>query len=119
MLSLSPGLDDIEDKAGISVSSVFNKPADIIIEILPYVYGIAGIILLLNIIVSGYQMMTSAGEPKVMQAAQSKITSSIIGILILFVSFWIIRIIGTFFGIDIFNQMFGTQNGVDLLPPVI
>jgi hypothetical protein len=68
--------------------------------ILPYVFGIAGIILLLNIITSGFKMMTSAGDPKALQAAQAKLTTSLIGIIILFVSFWIVNLIMQFFGIN-------------------
>jgi len=99
MLALN--LDEIENVAGILVSHKFDTPAGIIVGILPYLFGVAGIILLLNIIVSGYQMMTSVGEPKVMQTAQAKITTSLIGIVIIFISFWVVQLILKFFGIGL------------------
>ncbi len=67
---------------------------------LPYVFGIAGIVLLLNIVSSGFKMMTSQGDPKALQGAQAKLTTSLIGILILFTSFWIVNLIMKFFGIS-------------------
>ena len=94
-------LDDIQSNSGFSLPFESNNIAQIITDILPYLFGAAGIILLLNIIVSGYQMMTSAGEPKAMQAAQAKITTSIIGIVIIFVSFWAVQLILKFFGIGV------------------
>jgi hypothetical protein len=81
------------------------NPARIITDLLPYIFGIAGIILLFNIISSGFKMMTSQGDPKALQGAQAKLTTSAIGIVILFTSFWIVKIIMQFFGLnmDLFN----------------
>lgn len=69
--------------------------------ILPFVYGIAGIILLINIVTAGFKIMTSMGDPKAMQAAQAKLTTSLIGVVILFVSFWIVQLIWQFLGIEV------------------
>lgn len=124
MKLLTQSFDVVEFAAGIPVSSSL-KVGELITKLLPYIFGAAGIILVLNIIVSGYQMMTSTGEPKIMQAAKAKVTTSIIGIMVIFISFWVVAIIGSFFGLDIFKQIFGliigTKEGVDLvpLPPVI
>lgn len=107
-------LDTIQNNSGIFLSVSDNNVADLISIVLPYVYGIAGIILLFNIIASGYHMMTSAGDPKAMQSAQAKLTTSVIGILILFISFWVVRLIGQFLGIELFDQIFGTGGGRNL-----
>jgi hypothetical protein len=98
---LAQNFNAIENLAGVPVSLKFGTPAGIIVGLLPYLFGIAGIILILNIIVSGYQMMTSAGEPKVMQVAQAKITTSLIGIVIIFISFWLVSLIMKFLGINL------------------
>jgi hypothetical protein len=45
-------------------------------------------------------MMTSQGDPKALQGAQAKLSTSAIGILILFISFWLVQLIMTFIGID-------------------
>lgn len=95
---LAQNFGQIASDAGVP-SQIFGNPGTIITKILPYIFGAAGIILLLNIIVSGYQLMTSAGEPKTMQAAKAKITTSVIGIIIIFVSFWLVNLIMKFFGV--------------------
>jgi hypothetical protein len=73
----------------------------VITQLLPYVFGVAGIILLFMIISSGFQMMTSKGDPKIFQVAQGKLTTAVVGILILFASFFVVRLILKFFGIGI------------------
>ncbi|MEK7472483.1 MAG: hypothetical protein AAB625_00410 [Patescibacteria group bacterium] len=90
----------IQNNAGLPAWNVLLEPSGFINLALPYIFGIAGIILLLNIITSGFKMMTSTGDPKVMQAAQAKLTTSVIGISILFVSFWIVMLIMKFLGIE-------------------
>jgi len=91
-------LQQIQSGAGYTLP--FNSPGTLISSLLGYIFAIAGIILVFMIISSGYQMMLSKGDPKVFQAAQGKLTTSIIGIVIIFVSFWIVKIILQFFGID-------------------
>lgn len=76
------------------------KISDVITDALPYVFGIAGIILLFNIISSGFKMMTSQGDPKALSAAQAKLTTSAIGVLILTTSFWIVQLVMKFIGIN-------------------
>lgn len=89
-------LDSIEAGAGLSTPGA---PGETINLILPYVFGIAGIILILNIISAGFKMMTSSGDPKAIGAAQAKLSTSAIGILILFTSFWVVQLLLRFLGI--------------------
>ena len=77
-----------------------SNPAELVTKSIPYIFATAGIILLLNIVASGFKMMTSKGDPKAMQGAQAKLTTSAIGILILFSSFWIVQLIMKFLGIN-------------------
>ncbi|WKZ25373.1 MAG: hypothetical protein QY322_03195 [bacterium] len=91
----------IQNNAGLPAWNVLLEPAGFIELALPYIFGVAGIILLFNIVTSGFKMMTSQGDPKVMQVAQAKLTTSAIGILILFTSFWIVKLVMQFLGIDL------------------
>lgn len=99
---ITGNLDTIQSSSGLSAPS---SPASLISNFLPYLFGAAGIVLIINIISSGLKMMTSSGDQKSLQSAQSKLTTSFIGILILLVSFWIVQIILEFLGINrkIFN----------------
>lgn len=96
---------DIAAEAGV-VQTLLDSPAGWVGKILPYIFGIAGIVLLFMLITSGYQMMVSKGDPKAMEMAKNRITTSIIGIVIMLFSFFIVRIIGDFFGIQIFADLF-------------
>lgn len=89
----------------VDINSDTLEFGEILTDILPYVFGVAGIILLFNIISSGFKMMTSQGDPKVMQAAQAKLSTSMIGVVILFVSFWLVQLIMQFLGVktSLFN----------------
>lgn len=74
---------------------------EIVAQLLPYIFGAAGIILLFIIISSGFNMMMSKGDPKAMQVAQGKITTAVVGIIILFTSFFIVQLLLQFLGIGI------------------
>ena len=93
-------LNSIQAGAGLNLGGVFTVEGLSNVGI-PLLYGVAGIVLLLNVISSGLKMMTSQGDPKALQGAQAKLTTSAIGILILFTSFWIVKLIMQFFDIDV------------------
>lgn len=101
-------LDSIESTAGVSSPA---NPAELISIVIPYVFGAAGTVLLIMLITAGYQMIFSRGDPKAMQIAQSRITSALVGILVLFFSFWIVKLIGQFLGISVFDNLFGGISG--------
>lgn len=92
--------DAIQINSGLPSWIMFVTPLFFILAALPYLFAIAGIILLFMIISSGFQMMTSKGDPKVMQTVQGKLTTSVIGIVIIFASFWIVQLILKFFDIN-------------------
>ncbi len=89
---------DIQTKAGLPATGLL-KPAYWITQLLPYIFGAAGAILLINIVASGIKIMTSMGDPKSLQGAQAKLTTSVIGVFILFVSFWIVQLLMKLLGI--------------------
>jgi hypothetical protein len=103
---LAQDFNSIQGNAGLPLQNVLIQPGGLIVKVLPYIFGAAGIILLLNIISSGLKMMTSGGDPKALQAAQAKLSTSLIGILILFTAFWVVRLIGQFLGIGLFYNLF-------------
>ncbi len=93
-------LNSIQTGAGLNLGGIFTWPG-IYNTVLPFVFGVSGIVLLFNLISAGFKMMTSVGDPKAIQMAKSKITTSLIGIMILFSSFWIVQLIWKFIGIDV------------------
>lgn len=75
-------------------------------ESLKYIFAVAGILLLIYLIFGGFQYLTSAGDPKKAQEAQSKITQAVIGFVIIFASYWIVQMIAAVFGLEAIKQTF-------------
>lgn len=78
----------------------------IIHEALRYIFVIAGLALLLYLLYGGFQLMTSRGDPGGVKEAQAKITSAIVGFVIIFVAYWLVQAVGVIFGIDAIKNIF-------------
>ncbi|GIW62172.1 MAG: hypothetical protein KatS3mg089_1024 [Patescibacteria group bacterium] len=76
-----------------------SEPGKFIKDLLRVLLSISGGIVLLLIIRSGYQLMTSQGNPEKITEAKDRITSAIIGLLFLIFSLVILEVIG----VDILN----------------
>lgn len=100
-------LEQLKDSAGNPTFKFAGKNfGDIISAILPYVFTAAGIGLLVYLIFGGISMMLSRGDPKALEAAKAKITGALTGFIILFVSYWIVQIIGKVLGIEAIGNIF-------------
>ena len=77
-----------------------NTLGDLINKLLPFVFGIAGIILMFVIIWGGYDFLLSRGDSGKVESARAKITAGIIGIVLLFISFLLARVVAFIFGLD-------------------
>lgn len=103
---LAQNFISIQNNAGLPAWNVVMSPGNWIGLLLPYVFGAAAIGLLVYLVFGGLQLMTSKGDPKAIQAAQARITTSLIGFGVVFLSFALTRLIGQLLGVDIFNQVF-------------
>lgn len=104
-------LKNIQSEAFPSASPLASiTPAGIVSNILPYVFGAAGLALLVYMIFGGLQYMLSRGDPKAMQSAQAKITNALIGFLIIILAFTITQLVAQILGINntIFGSIFGS-----------
>jgi len=89
---------------GIGGPPQFQTIGGLISTILPNIYVAAGLILLFFLIFGGVMVILGAGKGESQQAEQGKkiVTRTIIGFLIIFLSYWIIQIVETVTGIPIF-----------------
>lgn len=80
-------------------------------NLLPYIFGAAGIALLIYLVLGGLQLMTSRGDPKAMQGAQAKITNALIGFVIIIIAFFVVQLFGQLLGLQStsFSQPFGVK----------
>src|SRR4030042_2801944 len=93
-----PGGVPISDPLGGKFSSL----GDIINTLIPYIFALAGLALLLVLIWAGFEMMTSAGDPKKMESAKGRLTGAVLGFVIIFVAYWLVQILEVIFGLKIF-----------------
>ncbi len=79
---------------------------DIVSEFLKYLFPLAGLLVLLYLLLGGFQLMTSGGDPKKTQEAKGKITNALIGFVIVFIAYWLVQIVGTILGIEAITNIF-------------
>jgi hypothetical protein len=85
--------DSILHNSGLSVGQIITK-------FLPYLFVVAGLMLMFYLIMGGFGLMTSGGDPKKVQSAQGKITSAVVGFFIIFVAYWITQLLQSIFGLS-------------------
>lgn len=100
--------NQIENQAigGFSFPNSTATIGDIITSAYPYIFGAAGILVLIYLLYGGIELMISAGDPKKVQSARDKITGAIVGLVIIFVAFWIVQLISYFLGVEALRNSF-------------
>ena len=82
------------------------KLGEIVSGLLPYLFAGAGLLLLLYLLLGGFQLMTSGGDPKKTQEGKGKITNALVGFIIVFIAYWLVQIVGTILGIKAITNIF-------------
>lgn len=77
-----------------AIGEISTEPQGFVKRIFSLVLGIAGGIALILIIISGYKLMASQGNPEAVQAARDQLNSAIVGLLFIIFSFVILQVIG-------------------------
>lgn len=71
------------------------------------VFVIGTVIFFFMLLIGSIQWISSGGDKTALEGARSKLTNALIGIILLFASFAIIKVIETFFGVDILTLDIG------------
>lgn len=82
-------------------AEALSTPGGIISRLLDFAFPLAGIILFVMLLIGGFGMLAGATNKESLKANQQRITSAIVGFILLFSSYWIIRLIEIVFGIKI------------------
>jgi hypothetical protein len=100
-MAISNDLIMVENNSGVSGLSALGqaKIAHVVNWAMPYVIGAALIFVFIYLIMGGFGIMTSKADPKAMEAAKQKITSAIIGFIIIFTAYWLVQLLGLAFGL--------------------
>ncbi len=68
--------------------------------LLPQIFIFAGLLLFGYLLFGGFKYLTSSGDEDAVEQAKKTITSAIIGMLIIFTSYWIMWILQTILGVS-------------------
>jgi len=77
-----------------ALGCVPTDPMALVKWIFPYLLGIGGTIAFFMLIIGGFQIMTSGGDPEKIKAGKEQITAAISGLLFIVFSLFILRLIG-------------------------
>lgn len=66
---------------------------------------VAAIVFFFMLVLGGIRWITSGGDKGQTEAARSQITAALVGLVIVFAAWAIIQLIGSLFGITIFNEL--------------
>ena len=96
--------DELNNSIGLNPA--YTTVGSVIVEVLNYVYIIAGFILLYQLVSGGFALMLSKGDQRAVEGAKAKITNGVVGFVILFVAYWLVQLLGVVFKIPVFGQLF-------------
>ncbi len=82
----------------------FTNLASVVSNAIPFIFPIAGVLLLLYLVWGGFDILTSMGDAKKVEAAKGKVTNAIIGFLIIFFAYWIVQILDNVFRLGVYNK---------------
>ena len=99
-----------EIEAGVYSGSGFyfsgQKIADVISGLLPYIFAATGAALAIYIVWGGISLMLSMGDPKAVAASRSKITTGIIGALVVTLAYFLIQLIANILNLPEIKEIF-------------
>lgn len=100
--ALDPKLGNIETQTSEQTLQAFLASG------INLVFGIGGIITLFMLLIGAVEYITSGGDKEAVEKARKKITTALIGLVILFSVYAIVKIVGDLFGINLLQ--FNIQN---------
>jgi len=105
---IAAGLD-LNALEGVTTPTITDRTPGGIISIFvgQYLFPIAGFLTLGIAIYGGFEYMLSYGDPKKVASGQQRITYGIIGFVVIFASWWLVRIAGGVLDIQAIQDIFG------------
>ncbi len=86
---------------GDSASNTYTSASDLLNNVLPNVYVAAGVVIFFMFILGGFKVISSASDSHKMEEGKKTITFAIMGLLVVFASYWIIQLIQVVTGLQI------------------
>ncbi len=89
------------DPTQIGLPTKFSDLGGLISTFLPAVVTVAGMAAFVFLLIGGFRYLTAGGDEKAVADAAKIITNAVIGLVIIFVAWWVIRILETILGLNI------------------
>ena len=86
-------------KPGQTVASTYNEPADLVNILVSNLFVLAGIVLFIMVIVAGLKFALQGAKGK--DDAKGMLQAVVVGFLVMFSAYWIVRIIEILIGTKI------------------
>ena len=100
-MSCPENLGDCLKFQGTSATTQYTGVGSLINNILLNIYIAGGLVVFFMIVFGGFTIIANAGDSHKIQEGGKTITSAIIGLLVLFASYWIIQLIQVITGVSI------------------
>ncbi len=81
----------------------YGSIGEILSHLIPNILIAANIILFFLILLGGFTLITSSGNPEKQKQGSQTLTYSLVGFLLVFCAYWIMQIIGILTGFDWLN----------------
>jgi len=81
-------------------------PGGIISTLISMIMVVAAVAFFFMLVIGGIRWITSGGDKGQTEGARNQITAALVGLVIVFSAWAIIKLIGTFFGVDLMNLSF-------------
>lgn len=96
----------LSPKSGSSLSGLSNLTAGGIVSgAISLVLILVSLVFFFILVIGGLKWITSGGDEKKVAAARAQITNALIGLVIVFAAWAIMKLIGTVFGIEILGTL--------------
>lgn len=89
-----PGYDPKHPAIATAIGCIPTNPPELVQAFMTFIIGISGGLAFLLMILGAFQMLTSAGNPETLHAGRERLTSAIIGLLIVIFATLLLQIIG-------------------------
>lgn len=103
-MSCPDNLGDCLKFQSSTANTAYPDAGTLIGNILPNVYIAAGIIIFFMVVIGGFTVISNASNQEKAADGKKIVTSAIIGLLVLFASYWIIQIIQVITGVNILDS---------------
>jgi len=86
------------------VAAELATPGGIISRLIAFIFPLAGLAMFVLLIVAGFEIMGAAATKKSIDTGKQRATAAVVGFILLFASYWIVRILEMVFNLKILGS---------------